>query len=128
MSNTDYTQLLKNIGVNQFNENGSLSKDWEHWQSLVIHTNEGLKFTESGLTEVYHTLRSFNATASQGILEMIADDLTQYESLSSTVKYIHELRKKIQETDKRDEDKIKQYEDELELAEKILRIRSQDPD
>ena len=125
MTNTDYTKLLKDIGVNQFEPDGSISKDWERWQNMVYSTNEGLKFTKQGLLDIYKVVASRNAMASQGILEMIAEDYREYDNLSSTLAHIKELRDL---KDKADPTKRKQYEQELEVAEKIARIRSQDPD
>lgn len=125
MTNTDYTQLLKDIGVNQFEPDGSVSQDWERWQNMVYSTNEGLKFTKQGLLDIYGVVASRNAMASQGILEMIAEDYREYDNLSSTLAYIKELRDL---KDKADPTKRKQYEQELAVAEKIARIRSQDPD
>lgn len=125
MTNTDYTQLLKDIGVNQFEPDGSISQDWERWQNMVYSTNEGLKFTKQGLLDIYGVVASRNAMASQGILEMIAEDYREYDNLSSTLAHIKELRDL---KDKADPTKRKQYEQELEVAEKIAKIRSQDPD
>lgn len=125
MTNTDYTQLLKDIGVNQFEPDGSISQDWERWQNMVYSTNEGLKFTKQGLLDIYGVVASRNAMASQGILEMIAEDYREYDNLSSTLAHIKELRDL---KDKADPTKRKQYEQELAVAEKIARIRSQDPE
>lgn len=125
MTNTDYTQLLKDIGVNQFEPDGSISQDWERWQNMVYSTNEGLKFTKQGLLDIYGVIASRNTMASQGILEMIAEDYREYDNLSSTLAHIKELRDL---KDKADPTKRKQYEQELAVAEKIARIRSQDPD
>ena len=125
MTNTDYTQLLKDIGVNQFEPDDSISQDWERWQNMVYSTNEGLKFTKQGLLDIYGVVASRNAMASQGILEMIAEDYREYDNLSSTLAHIKELRDL---KDKADPTKRKQYEQELAVAEKIARIRSQDPE
>lgn len=125
MTNTDYTQLLKDIGVNQFEPDGSISKDWERWQGMVYSTNEGLQFTKQGILDIYGVVSSRNAMASQGILEMIAEDYREYDNLSSTLAHIRELRDL---RDKADPTKRKQYEQELEVAEKIAKLRSQDPD
>lgn len=125
MTNTDYTQLLKDIGINQFESDGSISKDWERWQNMVYSTNEGLKFTKQGLLDIYGVVASRNTMASQGIIEMIAEDYREYDNLSSTLAHIKELRDL---RDKADPTKRKQYEQELEVAEKIAKIRSQDPD
>lgn len=125
MTNTDYTQLLKDIGINQFEPDGSVSQDWERWQNMVYSTNEGLKFTKQGLLDIYGVVASRNTMASQGILEMIAEDYREYDNLSSTLTHIKELRDL---KDKADPTKRKQYEQELAVAEKIARIRSQDPD
>lgn len=125
MTNTDYTQLLKDIGINQFEPDGSVSQDWERWQNMVYSTNEGLKFTKQGLLDIYGVVASRNTMASQGILEMIAEDYREYDNLSSTLAHIKELRDL---KDKADPTKRKQYEQELAVAEKIARIRSQDPD
>ena len=125
MTNTDYTKLLKDIGVNQFEPDGSISQDWERWQGMVYSTNEGLQFTKQGILDIYGVVSSRNAMAAQGILEMVAEDYREYDNLSSTLAHIRELRDL---RDKADPTKRKQYEQELEVAEKIAKLRSQDPD
>jgi hypothetical protein len=52
---------------------------------------------------------------------MVAEDYREYDNLSSTLAHIRELRDL---RDKADPTKRKQYEQELEVAEKIAKLRS----
>mgnify|MGYP003292251747 CR=1 FL=1 len=88
---------------------------------MVYSTNEGLQFTKQGILDIYGVISSRNAMASQGILEMIAEDYREYDNLSSTLAHIRELRDL---RDKADPTKREQYEQELEVAEKIAKLRS----
>ena len=93
-----------------------------------IETAEGYQLATESAKELYYTINAINSLQGQAVFEKLKDNLIEsderFKTVQSQMKYMDELRTKIQKTDKYSPEKIKQYKKELQIAERILAVRS----
>ena len=99
---------------------------------MTTETGQGLKLTMEAIASIYDKLKEVNSLQASITLETLMENLKEtnddYKTSSSLLAHIQELTEKIADTSKYSDAKIKQYKEELALAQDILAVRATSKD
>lgn len=123
MSHTDLNTLNSFLTANGMS---TISLD------SLTQMSTGLKMSSEQAALLYQQLKSINVLAAQMAFTSISDALKEsndeYKTMSSLLAHIADLNQKIQDTTKYSDERIRQYQAELALAEEIAEVRATSED